>query len=94
MQEAQVKSRSLAVAMQSLQRQQSQWPPSARSDSRSQPMQQSVAVLKSSMRKQSVSSPGMEVVDRLRPMTAGSVLQAKLGAPASILTRPASALSR
>ena len=96
MQEAQTKSRSLAVAMQSLQRKQAQWPamPSAQSDNQSQPMQQAHTLLKSAMKQQPMSGSGREAVDRLQPMTASSVMQAKLGAPASILTRPGSALSR
>ena len=96
MQEAQTKSRSLAVAMQSLQRKQAQWPamPSAQSDNQSQPMQQARTLLKSAMKQQPMAGPGREAVDRLRPMTASSVMQAKLGAPASILARPGSALSR
>jgi hypothetical protein len=96
MQEAQTKSRSLAVAMQSLQRKQAQWPamPSAQSDNGSQPMQQARTLLKSAMKQQPGAGPGREAVDRLRPMTASSVMQAKLGSPASILTRPGSALSR
>ncbi len=96
MQEAQTKSRSLAVAMQSLQRKQAQWPamPSPQSDNQSQPMQQAHTLLKSAMKQQAMAGSGREAVDRLRPMTASSVMQAKLGAPASILTRPSSALSR
>ena len=95
MQEAQTKSRSLAVAMQSLQRKQAQWPgmASPQSGSQSQPMQQAPP-LKSAMKQQAVSGSGREAIDRLRPMTASSVMQAKLGAPASILLRPGSALSR
>jgi len=96
MQEAQTKSRSLAVAMQSLQRKPAQWPamPSLQSDHQSQPMQQACTLLKSAMKQQPMSGSGREAMDRLRPMTASSVMQAKLGAPASILPRPGSALSR
>lgn len=96
MQEAQTKSRSLAVAMQSLQRKQAQWPgmPSAQSDNQSQPMQQAHTLLKSAMKQQPLSGSGKEAVDKLRPMTAFSVMQAKLGGPASILPRPGSAVSR
>lgn len=87
MQEAQVKSRSLAVAMQSLRRkhdQQWQWPPQHASQT----------LLKSALKQQSPDSPSRQAVVRLQPMTASSILQTKLGAPASILPRPGSALSR
>ncbi|KAL0020769.1 hypothetical protein WJX77_011905 [Trebouxia sp. C0004] len=96
MQEAQTKSRSLAVAMQSLQRKPAQWPamPSLESDHQSQPVQQAHTLLKPAMKQQPMSGSGREAIDRLQPMTASSVMQAKLGAPASILPRPGSALNR
>ena len=92
-QEAQIKSRSVAVAMQSLQQKQAQGQHAGREDCQPQRMQPGDTLLRSAL-KQSSCSPSREAVDRLRPMTASSILQAKLGVPVSILARPGSALSR
>ncbi|KAL3140013.1 hypothetical protein ABBQ38_004297 [Trebouxia sp. C0009 RCD-2024] len=95
MQEGHTKSRSLAVAMQSLQRQQAQkqWGlPFHQHGKQCQQAEHAASPPGSAGKHQCGLS--REQVQRRRPMTASSILQNRTGRPASILATPGSASGR
>ena len=94
MQEAQARSRSLTVAMQSVQRKSPTWQLITPNVCQQQQVQQSSSVFKSALRRPTSISPGRAAVDKLRPMTASSIMQTISSPAGSAAARPASASGR